>query len=103
MRWTAYLNECLQILETANEFDSDAVLVQLVKLRLISDRISDLSGPTADAGLDLAARPPMNFYLKSVEAQLRAFRTNIPTHLSNNSKLSAIYGLVLRTYARART
>jgi hypothetical protein len=87
MRWTAYLNECLHILENTNEIDSDATLVQLVKLRLISERISDLSGPSADAELDLAAKPPMNFYLKSVESQLRAFRSNIPIHLSNNSKL----------------
>ena len=35
--WTVYSNECLDILEKENEFESDALLVQLVELRRISE------------------------------------------------------------------
>ena len=88
MRWTTYLNECLRILETENELDSDATLVQLVKLRLISDRTRDLPGPSADADVDLAATIPADFYLKSLEAHLRTFKSGIPDGVSNKSKSS---------------
>ncbi|KAI1618975.1 hypothetical protein EDD37DRAFT_624261 [Exophiala viscosa] len=87
MRWTAYLNECLRILETENELDSDAALVQLVKLRLISDRTRDMAGPSADADVDLAAKLPTDFYLKSLEAHLRSFKSSIPDGLSNRAIL----------------
>ncbi|KAK4937644.1 hypothetical protein LTR10_021790 [Elasticomyces elasticus] len=87
MRWTAYLNECLRMLETEKEFDSDATLVQLVKLRLISDRTRDLPGPSADGEVDLAAKVPTDFYLKSLEAHLRDFKSSIPSDLSNKTIL----------------
>ncbi|KIV84515.1 hypothetical protein PV11_00290 [Exophiala sideris] len=87
MRWTTYLNECLRMLETEKEFGSDATLVQLVKLRLISDRTRDLPGPSADCEVDLAAKVPTDFYLKSLEAHLRDFKSSIPSDLSNKTIL----------------
>ncbi|KAF7953725.1 uncharacterized protein EAE97_001124 [Botrytis byssoidea] len=42
LRWTGHSDECLKSLETEKELDTDAILVQLVKLRLITTRINDL-------------------------------------------------------------
>ncbi|KAK9342228.1 hypothetical protein V1522DRAFT_416800 [Lipomyces starkeyi] len=87
LRWTAYSNECLRIIETEKEFESDALLVQLVKLRLISERVNDLPWSPAVAEVDTTARAPTMFYLKSLEAQLQAFKSNILSDLSNNKTL----------------
>ncbi|KAK9328779.1 hypothetical protein V1520DRAFT_345197 [Lipomyces starkeyi] len=87
LRWTVYSNECLRIVETEKEFESDALLVQLVKLRLISERVNDLPLSPAVAEVDTTARAPTMFYLKSLEAQLQAFKSNIPSNLSNNKTL----------------
>jgi hypothetical protein len=84
--WTAYSHECLRILETEKEFESDALLVQLVKLRLISERVKDLPWSGATAEGDTSTKPPAMFYLNSLEAQLQDFESNIPGGLSNNSK-----------------
>jgi hypothetical protein len=88
--WTIYSDECLQVIEAENEFASDVLLVQLVKLRLISEKVVDApwSGSVAEA--DYYGRPPAIFYLKSLEAQLRDFKSNIPSELMDNSELFSI-------------
>jgi hypothetical protein len=85
LRWTTYSNECLHILETQKECASDILLVQLVKLRLISERVTDAHG---SGQVDHSIRPPAIFYLKSLEAQLQDFKSNIPHELADNSKWS---------------
>lgn len=81
--WSAYSDECLRILETQKEFASDAFLIQLVKLRLLSERVAQIpwSGPG-----DVLARLPATFYLKSLEAELHHFKSNVPDELMDNSK-----------------
>jgi hypothetical protein len=86
LRWTAYLDKCLRVIEIQKEFASDALLVQLVKLRLISEKATDVPWSGAMAEVDHFMRPPAMFYLKSLEAQLDNFKSNIPSELMNNSK-----------------
>jgi len=83
--WTAYSNECLQVIEAEKEFESDTLLVQLVKLRLISERVNEMPwlSPVAE---NTPMRAPAPIYLKSLEAQLQDFKSNIPSELSDNSK-----------------
>ncbi|KAK9350915.1 hypothetical protein V1523DRAFT_435885 [Lipomyces doorenjongii] len=85
LRWTAYFDECLRVLEEQKEFASDAVLVQLVKLRLIAEKVVD--PPWSGAAEDHVTRPPATFYLKSLQAQLHDFKFNIPSELTNNKTL----------------
>jgi hypothetical protein len=94
LRWTTYSDECLQIIETQMEFVSDALLVQLVKLRLINERVIDtpLSCAMPQAGVIPQAvslgRPMGMFYLRSLEKQLQEFKSGIPNHLASNGKSS---------------
>lgn len=90
LRWTAYSDECLRVIETEKEFASDLLLVQLVKLRLISERVvnAPLAGSTVEVDSKYNFRgPPAMFYLKSLESQLQDFKSNIPPELTDNSKL----------------
>jgi len=86
LRWTAYSDECLRVIEKQKEFASDVLLVQLVKLRLISERVIDAPWSGDKAEVDHFMRPPAMFYLKSLEAQLHDFKSNIPSELTDNSK-----------------
>lgn len=77
------------MLETGNEVESDALLVQLVRARLISERVNDL--PWSDAviaGVGSNMTVPVAFYLKSLEAALREVKASIPAALSDNRKLT---------------
>jgi len=86
LRWTAYSNECLRVLETQKETASDMLLVQLVKLRLISEKLIDAPWSGAVTHGDQSVRPPAMFYLKSLESQIQDFKSKIPNELADNSK-----------------
>jgi hypothetical protein len=86
LRWTVYSNECLRVIETQNEVASDILLVQQVKLRLISERVTDAPWSSAMIQADDSTNPPAMFYLRSLETQLHAFKSSIPGELADNSK-----------------
>jgi len=88
LRWTAYSNECLCILETQQEAPSDALLVRIVRLRLICEKVIEAHWSGAVNLGDQSARPPAIFYLKSLESQIQDFKSKIPLELANNSKWS---------------
>lgn len=83
MQWTWYLEDCMQLIDSAREVENDVLLVQLVKLRLIAGRLYDLqcSGST-----NVGTKAPMLFHLKSFQAQLRSFKENIPVQLRSNGE-----------------
>lgn len=85
LRWTAYSAECLRIIETEKEYETDELLIQLVKLRLICGRVRDF--PWSSVVADTTTKAPAMFYLKSLEAELQDFKSNIPNSLSNNKAL----------------
>ncbi len=85
LRWTSYANECLHILGTQKEVESDVLLVQLVKLRLISERVKEMPW-SHSAEIGTTTRVPVMALLSSLEAQLEDFKSNIPSEVSSNSK-----------------
>jgi hypothetical protein len=86
IRWTAYLDECLHIVDTQKECESDALLVQLIKIRLICERVNDAPWSGAMTEADCFARPPEMFYLRSLANKIRDFKSNVPSELMDNSK-----------------
>jgi hypothetical protein len=86
MAWTAYLAECLHVLETEKEIESDAVLVELVNLRQVYDRVNDL--PLSSAATDdrLPTTTPMVFYLKSLDTQLQNISSKILRDIPANGE-----------------
>ncbi|KAE9370271.1 hypothetical protein N431DRAFT_559479 [Stipitochalara longipes BDJ] len=99
LRWTAYSNECLRVIETQKEADSDVLLVQLVKLRLILEKVTDAPWSGAVTQGDQSARPPAMFYLKSLESQIRDFKSKIPSELADNKiLLMELYDTELRIH-----
>ncbi|KAL4860534.1 hypothetical protein BDV12DRAFT_191654 [Aspergillus spectabilis] len=77
-RWTPFMDECLQSLEEQKECPLGAILVQQVRLQLITDRLD--SSPY-QGGLTATPSPiqaPPAFYLQSMHAQLRSLQSRIP-------------------------
>ena len=75
-------------METQNEVASDILLVQQVKLCLISERVTDAPWSSAMIQVDDSRDLPAMFYLRSLETQLNAFKSSIPDELADNSKSS---------------
>lgn len=90
LRWTPYLDECLQMLAEKQEYPADTFLVHQVKLQLIVEKVSQ--APWHDGLVDSidSMKVPPAFYLKALRAQLRDFKQNIPPELQQNGKLSYI-------------
>jgi hypothetical protein len=86
LSWNAYSTECLSVLESKKEFESDALLVQLVKLRLISERVTEAPWSGVIIPAHHIASTPAVFNLKSLEAQLHHSKSNIPYEIADNSK-----------------
>ncbi|KAL4964280.1 Zn(II)2Cys6 transcription factor domain-containing protein [Aspergillus stella-maris] len=92
LKWTSIFDQYVRDIEEAQKFPSDSVLVQLVKLRLVTETAteyfascatsSSATGRGAGSGLDATAM------LKSLEGQLRAVRTQIPPYLLENKTIA---------------
>ncbi|KAL4732986.1 hypothetical protein BDV11DRAFT_214568 [Aspergillus similis] len=86
LRWTLYTDECVRLLEEQNESPTDMFLIQLVKLRLIAGKALDYPSP-ADVAESPYLRPQATAYLKSIQAQFRHFKSNIPAEVTNKCLL----------------
>jgi hypothetical protein len=86
LRWTTYFAECLRVIEVTGECDSDILLAQIVKSRLVFEKVmlAPWHNPISDA--DNVPRPPAIFYLSTLERQMQDFKSNIPVELQDNGK-----------------
>ncbi|TGO46052.1 hypothetical protein BOTNAR_0617g00040 [Botryotinia narcissicola] len=102
LRWTSYSDECLKSLETEKELGTDAILVQLGKLRLITTRINGLPW-SGGLSVDSVVKAPVSFYLKSLESQLQGLKKKISEYLTNNGEFfrTLTLGLELHTTERS--
>lgn len=66
-RWTPWMQECLSALEQGAEYESDAILVQMVRTQRIMDEALTIDQPEA----------PSRLYARSLQADLE--RLDMPT------------------------
>lgn len=85
LRWTAYFDDCLRVLQDTKEFESDEILVQILKFRLVSEKVID-SSFAGVAGQGLSETIPATFYVKSLKSELDKAASTIPSRLVNDGK-----------------
>ncbi|KAI2866845.1 hypothetical protein CBS147343_163 [Aspergillus niger] len=85
LQWTPSFDDCLRVFEEEKESDNDTLLVQLVKLRLITGKVMD--APGTEPSDTQILRPSASIYLQSFQKQIRTFRSQIPLELTNNKIL----------------
>jgi hypothetical protein len=78
-----YVLECLEALEKAQDQPSDVFATSLVRLQLMVERISQCPWSTGygGPGSSISGPPPM-FYVKSLQEQLKNFRSSIPSEVA---------------------
>lgn len=87
-KYTAYIAQCVRELQSAKEFDSDLVLVQLMKIQRLNDRIHQLlDKDNEEVEVVSIPRAPTMAYISALQADLDSFKAQIPRHLKSNSGL----------------
>ncbi|KAK9418842.1 hypothetical protein SUNI508_07614 [Seiridium unicorne] len=88
LRYTPYIDQCLRDLETAKEYETDALLGQLLRIQHLSDRIGLLqSKDRMDESLPGIPRAPASAYMNAFQTELDKFKAQIPRHLRSNKLL----------------
>lgn len=90
LRWTAYSSECLRVIEGTRELESDILLVQILKSRLLFDKVRMAPWHDSVADISYTVKPSDTFYLNALEKQLLELKSNIPVELQDNGKQSTI-------------
>ncbi|PYH99003.1 hypothetical protein BO71DRAFT_343864 [Aspergillus ellipticus CBS 707.79] len=80
LRWTSYMDECLQVLSETPECLNDEVLFNQVRFQLMNEKInlSDWHGGLTATHEPLKA--PMSMYIHAVESQLHAAQAKLLLH-----------------------
>jgi hypothetical protein len=85
IRYTKYLNQCLEELERAAEYEADSLAVQLVRLQHLTEKVFHFH--TKDQLLsELASipKPTTTQYLEAFQTELASFWEALPPSLKNN-------------------
>ncbi|KAI2467105.1 hypothetical protein F4781DRAFT_327724 [Annulohypoxylon bovei var. microspora] len=84
-RYTPYIDQCLRELEADEEYESDLLLIRLVRIQNLSERIAQLHAkdPTANE-LTGITRAPTSAYSNMFHAELEKFTASLPPNLVTN-------------------
>jgi len=84
LRWSPYMDECLQVIAESGNADDD-LLVHQVRLQLISERVMHASWNDGGIEHGESSKATPTFYLKALQNQLNQFKRSLPAHLQVNS------------------
>jgi hypothetical protein len=86
MKWTDYMDECLEIFEKSPEIPTDETLAVLVRLQRINDEAQELL--VKDAMADVGGTPTWMFR-KGMKERLDNVRNKTRPELTSNGKLDS--------------
>ncbi|KKA17557.1 hypothetical protein T310_8508 [Rasamsonia emersonii CBS 393.64] len=87
MRWSPYMEECLQVLAEKPEYPTDEVFVYQIRLHLITEKAVPISIRNREVEQVENLRGSI-LYLKGLQSQLQDVKSKIPPHLENNEIIS---------------
>jgi hypothetical protein len=82
LRLTPYTEECIRNLSDNAECESDKILACLARLQIIVAQIPPNCGVQNPGSFT-----PIGLYVKALQAQLQAFRKDMPQELGQNRQL----------------
>ncbi|KAG9229196.1 hypothetical protein BJ875DRAFT_475560 [Amylocarpus encephaloides] len=77
LKWTPYMDECLDVLIREKEVPADEIFVQQVKLQLIAERAVQVSAGKKDSGFVDTSKAPVAFYIKALQSQIEQVLENV--------------------------
>ncbi|KAH8807091.1 hypothetical protein F5884DRAFT_788514 [Xylogone sp. PMI_703] len=91
MRWSPYLEECLEQLQKFNEYDTDQSLIKYVRMQHMIEKIN--SSPWHD-GTDQSSGwklYPPTLYIRALQRELQTLKKDLQTQFPHNSALFSQY------------
>ena len=87
MRYTKHIDQCLNDLRDAAEFESDQLLVELIRIQHLSDRVYQINS-RRDLVAELPGIPvtPVAVYRRAFITELDRLRSSLPENLRSNCK-----------------
>ncbi|XDG08922.1 hypothetical protein ABKA04_008537 [Annulohypoxylon sp. FPYF3050] len=84
-RYTPYIDQCSKELEASQEYESDVLLIHLVRIQNLSERISQLHAKDNTANeINAIARAPASAYSNMFHAELEKFTDSLPPSIATN-------------------
>ncbi|KAI1445894.1 hypothetical protein F5Y02DRAFT_94314 [Annulohypoxylon stygium] len=84
-RYTPYIDQCSKELEASQEYESDVLLIHLVRIQNLSERISQLHTKDNTANeINAIARAPASAYSNMFHAELEKFTESLPPSIATN-------------------
>ncbi|KIW40336.1 uncharacterized protein PV06_07543 [Exophiala oligosperma] len=78
IRFSAYAEECCQLLEEERKYASDVFLVHLVRIARMSGRITRTLSPDDWSTSSTISAPPIGAYVTALQAELRSIKSSLP-------------------------
>ncbi|OTB02653.1 hypothetical protein M426DRAFT_322418 [Hypoxylon sp. CI-4A] len=84
-RYTPYIDQCLKELEEEGEYETDSLLVHLVRIQHLSERIAQLHNKDGtENDMNGITRAPVSAYCNIFQTEVEKFRDSLPPNLSSN-------------------
>lgn len=84
LRWNTHLAEYLKVLAEKHETINDLILVEICRIRLITDKIVQLTRP--ERGVSEAPRAPLYLHMNALKQELDRLKSEISPDLVRDSK-----------------
>lgn len=85
MKFSKYFKKCLSDLQVSPQYESDILLVHLIKIQRLAEQISDWSSrryeEDDDAEMPAIPRAPTSAYQSVFEGEIQALRNSLPPGL----------------------
>lgn len=100
MRYTSYVKDCIALLASNKEYETDVNLVFLLRIQHLTQRISELN-PRDNTIEEFTSIPkaPAAVYISAFQNELDELRAKLPDHLRNDSIIAMYFNTArLRLY-----
>lgn len=86
LRWTPYMDECLQILSTKQEAPTDKMLAQQIRLQLLAEKVAQTASKNTVFEHSEAPKAHLPFYLRALRSQLVDIKRMVSPEVERNRK-----------------
>lgn len=84
LRWNTHLAESLKVLSERHETKYDLILVEMCRIRLITDKIVQLT--RREHEISEAPQAPLHFHMNALKLELDELKSKVSPDLLNDSK-----------------
>ncbi|RFU34760.1 hypothetical protein B7463_g1534, partial [Scytalidium lignicola] len=90
IRYTRYIDQCLKELAETAEYETDSLLVQVVRVQYLTERIFYINSGNHNLNeLPGIPKTPIDTYLDAFQRELERIQTSAPPHLRTNYLLTS--------------